>query len=443
MIKLYLFLFSFLGVIFNAQLYWKKLDPTVPPGFPYSPQYSVGAKDLIWVSFADGAAPFKVATGTSFSISTDGGNTWATKGYFPFNLVSNDPNGFTYRGFSSLSSNSALYLWAVNNSAKVFKTKDGGITWQKTGEFDTYPHSMYFFDANNGIVVCRESSSSKFKIYRTTDGGDSWQGINEGNVPPIIGTDTAILQWGFYAGYKDSFWFGTYNGKIFKTNDKGVTWTVVQSPYNSGAMTGTTSNSMGHFTLEDANTAYMVEYFSGKLHKTTDGGVTWTDLGKTETGTSDYNILKIPNSDVLLASGQITKYTLDKGLTWTKIDDDPKFDPTSTGANSTYGTMTTNKTNIYKLMGIVDKSPVETETPVGSKDDDVEFAIYPIPTGDYLYVRSKILIDGYVIWDSAGRLIQQGKTNDNRINVSWFSEGTYHIEIRHNGNTIVKKFIKE
>jgi photosystem II stability/assembly factor-like uncharacterized protein len=43
-----------------------------------------------------------------------------------------------------------------------------------------------------------------------------------------------------------------------------------------GGVTGVFADSMGPFTLEDENNAYMVEYNSGKLHRTTDGGLTWT-----------------------------------------------------------------------------------------------------------------------------------------------------------------------
>ena len=432
----------------QIQLSWKKLDPTKPPGFPYSPRYAVGPNNLVWMAFSDGAVPFKVATGESFSVSTDGGNTWNTKGYFPFNLVSNDPNNFTLRGFSPLSSSTALYLWAVNNTGMVFKTKDNGQTWQKTSEFDTHPHSMHFFDDKNGVVICREGSSSKFKIYRTSNGGDSWQGVDPGNIPPVLSNmETTIMEYGYFSGTKNSYWFGTYGGRIFKTKDKGVTWSAIQSPYTM-ATVGGASNTLGRFAVDDidADTAYLLEYHTGKLHKTTDGGTTWTHIGKTETGNSNFHIVKIPNTDVLLAGGETTRYSIDKGLTWTKIDDDSKFDPISSGPSCTLGGMTTSQFNVYKLIGIVDKGPIDpgtgTTTP-GGKDDEDEFAIYPIPTGDFLYIRSKILIDDYIIWDSAGRLIQQGTTPDNRINVAWFSEGVYHIEIHHNGNTIVKKFIKE
>ncbi|HCN49717.1 MAG TPA: hypothetical protein DIT10_11600 [Chryseobacterium sp.] len=437
MTKIYLFLLLLWAIILNAQpLTWTKISPTPPPGFPYRSAIFLGQKKLIWATFCDGSIPFKEPTAMSYSISADGGNTWSTQGYFPFAMASTKPYGFTFMGFTPLSTSMGLYLCAIEDSyAKVFKTSDGGMTWKTTAQFDTYPYSIHFFDDKNGIVVCREDASQKLKIYRTTDAGDSWQKVDPAYIPSTIGYETGVGLFGFVSSYKDTFWFGTNSGRIFKTNNKGLTWTVASSPYIYGGVTGVFADSMGPFTLEDENNAYMVEYNSGKLHRTTDGGLTWTTQGKIETGSANFHIIKVPNSDILLAAGEKTRYSLDKGLTWTEIDNDPKF-----GIYSNSSGFTTSL-SYYKLTGIIDKTPIETGTPGDNKDED-EFGIYPIPTGNYLYIRSKTPIDSYIIWDSAGRLIQTGGAG-NQINVSWFAEGTYHIEIHHAGNTIIKKFIKK
>lgn len=445
--KLYVFIFTIWGIIINAQtpnLSWKSIEPTRPPGFTYSPLYALGKNDLIWMAFSDGAVPFNTPTGCSFSISTNGGDSWSTKGYFPYNLISPSQDNITFRGFKALSANSALFLWAVDNThAKVFKTKDGGTTWQKTGEFDTYPHSIHFFDDNNGVVVCREDASKKFKVYRTTNGGDSWQQLDPAGIPLTVGYETTIFSWTHFSGSKDAFWIGTTNGRIFMTKDKGLTWSLISTPYPAGADYGSSVESLGTMAVDDQNPdlGYILGLKTGKIHRTTDGGTTWTPLGFTETGTSDYNIVKVPNTDFLIATGQKTRYSTNKGETWTDIDNIAKFGPNSTGANCTFTTLSSSFGFFFKLMGLTGKTPVEDDVTVETPDE--EFAIYPIPTGNYLYIRSKILIDHYTIWDSAGRLIQQGKTDDNRIDVAWFSKGTYHIEIVHNGNTIVKKFIKK
>lgn len=104
--------------------------------------------------------------------------------------------------------------FALRNN--VFKTIDGGDTWQPVnGVFAQLHRSLHFIDEQHGYFIGL-TAGENMKLYSTDDGGSTWDtsGMNlnfMGNVAvQFISPDTGFL--------------GGNDNCIYKTTDRGITW---------------------------------------------------------------------------------------------------------------------------------------------------------------------------------------------------------------------------
>lgn len=443
--KIYVFS-VFFSLLINAQspIFWKSITPTEPPGFPYEGTYNVGIGDMVMYSFYDFVPPWGTPTAKSFSISTDGGNTWTPKGVFPLSLVGSQD--YTFMKDYPISENIILQLVTVHDgNSKVFKTSNGGTTWSVVATFNFKPTQMAFFNNNDGIIIGNDGiSNSKLKVYTTSNSGSSWQQVPPANIPDRLSNESPL---GIYFipgdSYQNSYWFGTTMGRLYKTNNKGLNWSVVQSPHTTGGVIY--DDSLGAVVLTSSTNAFTIGSQNAKLHKTVDGGLTWTFLGSIINVASDVKLAKIPNTDYLLfTAGQGTKYSTDEGVTWNTIDNIAKFGPQSSGANGTFTGLSSSFGFFFKLMGLPQSQvviPPTITTPIIEEINSCD--IYPVPANNFLYVKTTDEKIPFKIWNSSARLILSGEmTGEKQVDISWLAKGVYYFEFHCNGNNIIRKFIK-
>ena len=100
--------------------------------------------------------------------------------------------------------------WA-NAGSGLFKTVDGGITWEKntSGFFSGVIGAIFFNDADNGYI------SNKNNILKTEDGGASWK---------IIFTDPEDITIDIHFVTKEIGYINSIKS-IYKTTDGGKNWT--------------------------------------------------------------------------------------------------------------------------------------------------------------------------------------------------------------------------
>ena len=129
---------------------------------------------------------------------------------------------------------------------------------------------------------------------------------------------------GYYDVVGDTVWFGTQNGgRIFKSTDRGLTWTAAETPFASGAYVDIRFK-------DDLNGLAMDKNFEfAELAETSDGGETWTML--TYTGIcygADFDY--VPGTDNMYVSTGVNanspdymgaSYSVDGGQTWTVWDE--------------------------------------------------------------------------------------------------------------------------
>jgi photosystem II stability/assembly factor-like uncharacterized protein len=103
------------------------------------------------------------------------------------------------------------WVGGVNSFAK---TTDGGAYWD-TISFSLVTNGLYFVDPLVGFMA--ENSS---KIYKTTDGGFTWNVSCSGN-----GTISSV-----YFINPATGWACGAQGKVYKTTNVGISWTVQTTP---------------------------------------------------------------------------------------------------------------------------------------------------------------------------------------------------------------------
>ncbi len=202
----------------------------------------------------------------SFTRSTDGGQTW-TSGTF---------NAGT--GLSQIFAIDANTCWAVFNTGSdqgLYKTEDGGATWTKKGDAygsGSFANVIHFFNDNDGFAQ-GDAVGGYYELYTTTDGGESWTRVPEADIPAPTSGEFGIT--GNYSAVGNSIWFGTNQGRVFYSSDKGYTWEATLTPF------GATNVVQPLFKDENVGIAFRSYLDMGiepELNVSTDGGATWNSV---------------------------------------------------------------------------------------------------------------------------------------------------------------------
>ena len=180
--------------------------------------------------------------------TNDGGNNWFSQ-YTEVNNGSNDINNDIFFLNDTLG-------WIAGKEGKIFKSTNGGVSWNKlTSGKISHNWTVFFLDNNNGWVGGYEDyPPGRGIIQRTIDGGNTWsQYICPSYSQAIYFTDSLT---GYTAG----------NAVIAKSIDGGQTW----SSYLFGG-----TEVFQDIMFTDQNNGWAVTTYSGKVHHTSDAGGTW------------------------------------------------------------------------------------------------------------------------------------------------------------------------
>ncbi|MGD1319739.1 BspA family leucine-rich repeat surface protein [Chryseobacterium sp. 2R14A] len=72
-----------------------------------------------------------------------------------------------------------------------------------------------------------------------------------------------------------------------------------------------------------------------------------------------------------------------------------------------------------------------------------EFLIYPNPASDFIYLQNSKNIETYIIFDSSGRIVLQGKFIENKIDIRNLSIGIYTLQLNQKDSLKNFKFVKK
>jgi hypothetical protein len=260
---------------------------------------------IFWASRRD-------VTGTI--VTTDGGNTWTVSSF-------TDPQNKPVYCIHAFNADTAFVV-----ASTIYKTTDRGTTWTAaTGVYNnaaSFPNTIHFFDQNNGVAM-GDPVDGYFEIYTTTNGGINWVRVAMGNIPAPLTGETGLVNEHSY--YNNSYWFTTFEKRVFRSTDRGYTWTCSQLPPS-----GQTFAPSVAFRDELNGLASSMNGNEMITCKTSDGGNTWV-----------YN--SVPNwiyglGSITYINGTQSTYALnsicwngnelaimiiisnDDGLTWDRMD---------------------------------------------------------------------------------------------------------------------------
>ncbi len=218
---------------------------------------------VVWASAYDGDQPSRNVM--EFTRTSDGGNTWTS------GVILADTSTYTLSNIFGMDANTCYATLApkTGTGGKTLKTTDGGLNWTEvtaTNWTGSWADIVAFFDANNGIAV-GDPITNKIIVYTTSDAGATWTQTPVANIPAILSGEYPVR--GYFDIIGNTIWVGTNKGRVFKSTDKGINWTV--------SSTGLTTYT--DVSFKDANNGFAIQKdVTYALKATTDGGATWSSI---------------------------------------------------------------------------------------------------------------------------------------------------------------------
>jgi photosystem II stability/assembly factor-like uncharacterized protein len=216
--------------------------------------------------------------------------------------------------------------------SRVYVTGDGGKTWTETFR-NTDPAAFYdcmaFFDRRHGLALS-DPVGGKFRVLSTADGGRHWQVLPSDGMPAALDGEFAFAASGtcLVTARNDGrdAWFATGGGavaRVFRSTDRGATWTAVATPVPSGPTAGI-------YSLAFRDRRHGIAVGGDFTTPTTapdaaatsrDGGVTWIGA-KIPPGEYRSGVAWLPVTDrAAVAVGPTgSDVSYDAGRTWTRFD---------------------------------------------------------------------------------------------------------------------------
>jgi photosystem II stability/assembly factor-like uncharacterized protein len=157
--------------------------------------------------------------------SDDEGQTWA-QGAVPVDVT-----------LTALTFADAQHGWATGHDAVILATQDGGANWalqHADPDLDVPLLDVQFETPSVGFAV-----GGRGNLFRTEDGGKSW--INQ----VILTRDEFDSHlFGINKSTSGSYFLGSEQGVLYRSDDRGITWTQLDSPYR-GSFFGVISTAAG------------------------------------------------------------------------------------------------------------------------------------------------------------------------------------------------------
>ncbi len=330
-----------------------------------------GNPDVVWVGTGEANPRNSVSFGDGVYKSTDGGKTWQHMGLTDTRHISRIV--INPRNPDNVFVGALGHAFGPNEERGVYMTTDGGRNWRKTLYVDAR-HGIADMDIdpqNPNILVAavwaferkpwtHTSGSEKGGVFRSTDGGRTWAKMTTG-LPKLVGR----IGIKFAPSNPNVVYAITEakEGKLYRSDDKGETWRRV-SDQSSIVSRGFYYTDL-RVDPRDENRVYAI---ASNLYVSIDGGRSFRSItGRTHI---DYHSLWIDPQDTRrMWQGQDggVAVSTDAGETWDYVNNFP--------LGQFYQVHLDNREPFYNVMGGLQDNgswtgPSRTREPAGILNDD-------------------------------------------------------------------------
>lgn len=322
---------------------WKTDDygRTWNPVFDEQPTGSIGDvavapsnPEVVYAASGEGLQRPDLSVGNGVYRSADGGKTWHNTGLGDGQQIGGlcvDPKNEN-RVFAAVLG----HPYGPNEQRGVFRTTDGGKTWQKVLYFDENTGAIQVeIDPSNSQIIYADLWAArqgpwengrwqgpKSGLYKSTDGGNTWKTLTTGL--PTFKQGLSRIGFCIAPSNHNRLYATVYAdaafGGIYKSEDAGETWAKLSSDkrlWDRG-------DDFAEIKADPKN-ADVVYAVNVVVWKSMDAGKTWTAI-RGAPGGDDYHRLWInpDKTDIMLLAGdQGAVVTVNGGRTWSSWYNQP------------------------------------------------------------------------------------------------------------------------
>jgi photosystem II stability/assembly factor-like uncharacterized protein len=313
---------------------WKTDDygRTWHPIFNHEPTGSIGAlfvapsdPNIVYAASGEGLHRPDLSVGNGIYKSTDAGKTWVHLGLRDGQQIPElavDPHN-PNRVFAAV----AGHPYGPNEGRGIFRSTDGGQTWEKVLYKDEYtggddvlidpsnPQIVYatMWQAQEGPWENGSWEGPNGGIFKSTDGGSRWTKLTNG-----LPADTNQAHIAISLSNSQILFASVAFGRsvqLYKSEDGGQSWAVATDDARPAERIGGGDLPEPAIDPTNPDVIYMTSIVTWK---STDGGKTWTGIRGAPGGDDYQNIWINPNNPqiILLASDQGAIITVNGGKSW-------------------------------------------------------------------------------------------------------------------------------